>query len=136
MASPQERAPPSAAAIAIGSAIISGLMGYFLGQARSIGVFGSSLAPSPTSNNSHSSDAHASEDDQTDDSLSDDDEVQQPKSFRGLTEECKLILVVRTDLGMTKGSSIYSRSLSSFSGSSKACSSPNSEYAKLYSPPC
>lgn len=105
MAGTQERAPPSVAAVAIGTAIVSGIMGYYLGQARSIGLFGSSPAPLPTSSNSsgHTFD----DDDQTDDSLSDSDEAQDLgalKSFRGSTEECKLVLVVRTDLGMTKGS--------------------------------
>ena len=44
MANVQDRGPPSAAAIAIATAIVSGLTGYYLGQARSIGVFGKPVA--------------------------------------------------------------------------------------------
>ena len=39
------------------------------------------------------------------DSGSEDEGDQDLQSFEGRHEECKLILVVRTDLGMTKGSS-------------------------------
>lgn len=102
MANVQDRGPPSAAAIAIGTGIVAGLTGYFLGTARSIGVFGRS--PSLREDD---------EDDDDDDNDGGDisdaasethiDDLGELKTFPGNTEECKLVLVVRTDLGMTKG---------------------------------
>lgn len=87
---------PSALAIAFATAIVSGLAGYFLGQASTIGVFSSSSPANPIrSKSSKNSDPSASSD-----SSSEDDSLQ---SFASSKEECKLILVVRTDLGMTKG---------------------------------
>ncbi|EGP91631.1 unnamed protein product [Zymoseptoria tritici ST99CH_1A5] len=99
MANVQDRGPPSAAAIAIGTGIIAGLTGYFLGQARSIGVFGRSHSASATS---------GAADDDSDLSDADEDETSpddlgELKSFAGTNEECKLVLAVRGDLGMTKG---------------------------------
>ncbi len=45
-----------------------------------------------------------SEDDDEDEDSEDEEEDQgELKSFEGNREECKLVLVVRTDLGMTKG---------------------------------
>ncbi|CAK4032582.1 Peptidyl-tRNA hydrolase like [Lecanosticta acicola] len=97
----QERAPPSAIAIAIGFSVITGITGYYLGQAQSIGVFGRSAS------SKHSSGARADADDDPDDSdaLSEDEgpSLGELKHFRDVTEECKLVLVVRTDLGMGKG---------------------------------
>ncbi|WPH05004.1 PTH2-domain-containing protein [Acrodontium crateriforme] len=91
-----DRASPSLAAIAIGTAIVSGLMGYYLGQATSIGLFS---APSSTATRDQSdiSDADGAD---SDDDLQDLGEL---KTFAGSSEECKLVLVVRTDLGMGKG---------------------------------
>lgn len=105
MANIQERGPPSTAAVAIGTAIISGLFGYYLGQARSIGLFGTSSTTSPAARIGHetaasdSSDADEETGDE-EDSLQDLGEL---KSFAGNNEECKLVLVVRSDLGMGKG---------------------------------
>ena len=105
MANIQERGPPSTAAVAIGTAIISGLFGYYLGQARSIGLFGTSSTRSPAARIGHetgtsdSSDADEETGDE-EDSLQDLGEL---KSFAGNNEECKLVLVVRSDLGMGKG---------------------------------
>ena len=108
MANIRETGPPSAITIALGSAIISGVFGYYLGQARSIGLFGtSSTQPTtaqvdqPSDDKSDISDADVgSGDDGDDDSVQDLGEL---KSFPGNNEECKLVLVVRTDLGMGKG---------------------------------
>ena len=97
MAYVQDRGPPSAAAVAIGSAIISGLAGYFLGQGKSIGLFGSSPKSTPTARD-------VKENDKESDSGSESEgpDLQELKSFPS-NEECKLVLVVRTDLGMGKG---------------------------------
>lgn len=100
----QERAPPSAVATAIGFSIIAGITGYFLGQARSIGVFGRSAATKHSSTRA----AHADDDSDDDSDASSDDEASdlgELKPFRDNKEECKLVLVVRTDLGMGKGKS-------------------------------
>lgn len=106
-----ERPPPSAIAIAFASAIIAGLAGYFLGQASTIGVFGKQSQPgAQAATRSSSSDKAKSKDDESDisdaESASEDDEGlddQELKGFEDSNEECKLVLVVRTDLGMTKG---------------------------------
>jgi PTH2 family peptidyl-tRNA hydrolase len=104
MANVQDRGPPSAAAIAIGTAIVSGLAGYYIGQAQSIGLFGGSstarhtLGPRQQSDDDEESDAS--------DAASQSGDVQEVgelKSFAGSSEECKLVLVTRTDLGMGKG---------------------------------
>ena len=100
MASAQDRGPPSAAAIAIGTAIISGITGYFIGQGRSIGLFGGS-------SNAHARIGKQYQDNDSD--LSDVDSESgaaahgELETFLKSDEECKLVLVVRTDLGMTKG---------------------------------
>ena len=94
---------PSVWAVAFATALISGLAGYFLGQASSIGVFAKTpiQAQAPGSKPSNGPDEGESEDSTGDD---DDDLTEQElKSFADRNEECKLVLVVRTDLGMTKG---------------------------------
>ena len=104
-----ERPPPSAAAIAIGTAIISGLMGYYIGQAQSIGVFGTSKHSTATATASSAPRAKEVEDELEDQSESEEDDGDEEvsleglKSFENSTEECKMVFVVRTDLGMTKG---------------------------------
>ncbi|KAB8345887.1 hypothetical protein FH972_022942 [Carpinus fangiana] len=94
-----DRPAPSTAAIAIATAIIGALGGYFLGQASSLGIFGAQSRSSRRANHSM-----AEEDSSSDD---DDEEADQQagdlKEFSDSREECKLVLVVRTDLGMTKG---------------------------------
>ncbi|KAL1297600.1 hypothetical protein AAFC00_006162 [Neodothiora populina] len=98
-----ERPPPSALAVAFASAIVAGLAGFFIGQASSIGVF---TAPRPAAAGAVSK---ASKDDESDisdaGSETDEDDLddQELKEFGDSQEECKLVLVVRTDLGMTKG---------------------------------
>jgi PTH2 family peptidyl-tRNA hydrolase len=104
-----DRPPPSAAAIAIGTAIISGLMGYYIGQAQSIGVFGNAKQSTAKASSALRTKEQDESDDQSeseeDDDYGDDEETSQEglKLFENSTEECKLVFVVRTDLGMTKG---------------------------------
>ena len=105
MATPDAvRPPPTTAAIAIATAIIAGLLGYLIGQGSSLGLFG-------RSSSSAGSGAPGS-----DDGSSDEEEGEVQTELRGFeankAEECKLVLVVRTDLGMTKGR-LYCRNTAS-----------------------
>ncbi|KAI9820685.1 MAG: hypothetical protein M1827_005054 [Pycnora praestabilis] len=95
MASIESRPPPSTGAIAIAAAIIAGVGGYFLGQASSLGLFGGSAPSSSIAERSIDSDEGSGEEKT--------EEQGEIKNFVGNREECKLVLVVRTDLGMTKG---------------------------------
>jgi hypothetical protein len=96
MSTPTESSAPSTAAVAIATAMVAGLGGYFIGQASSLGLFGNSKASSASST-----------DEQDEDTSDGEDELEQQESdlqdFGNSNEECKLVLVVRTDLGMTKG---------------------------------
>jgi peptidyl-tRNA hydrolase, PTH2 family len=103
MANVQDRAPPTTAAIAISAAIVAGLAGYYLGQARSVGLIGKSSTrarPAATARDAESSDGGEDAEIDEDDDLQD---LGALKTFRDTAEECKLVLVVRTDLGMGKG---------------------------------
>lgn len=93
-----ERSLPSVLAVAFATAIIAGLSGYFLGQASTIGV--------SAHNDSDSKRTDPQEDDPAEESDEDDPLQQELKDFDDQKEECKLVLVVRTDLGMTKGALI------------------------------
>jgi peptidyl-tRNA hydrolase len=92
--------PPSTASIAVASALIAGVTGYFIGQAKQLGIFGGSPIEVPRSGDKKT-DADADSDEDYEDSS--DDEATDLSEFAGQDEECKLVLVVRTDLGMTKG---------------------------------
>lgn len=122
---------PSTAAIAFATAILAALAGYFIGQASSLGLFSSSSSSSTSKSgkkkkatksswpNNYDVTLHpdssdeelmkslresTSEDSEGSEGSDEDGEVQgELKNFEGNTEECKLVLVVRTDLGMGKG---------------------------------
>lgn len=68
-----------------------------LGQAKSLGLFGGSpISQAPSGGKEKAVDSEEDESsDEEDDSI--------PAEFPGHKEECKMVLVVRTDLGMTKG---------------------------------
>lgn len=105
----QDRGSPSLAAVAVASAIISGLAGYFLGQARSIGVFGRHTGARATvvagdKANGGDFDTSDANSESTDEDVQDLGEL---KTFPDSTEECKLVLVVRSDLGMGKGMPLF-----------------------------
>lgn len=119
MAIPQDRLPPSAGAYAIATVILVFVGGYFIGQGVSLGVFrrsspGTSKESWP---NSYDVKVHADSSDEQgggSSSASDEDGDEEGEeegarggreSFDGNDEECKLVLVVRTDLGMGKGPS-------------------------------
>lgn len=95
MATVSSQNPPTTGAIAIATAIIAGLSGYFLGQASSLGLFATSSQRAGSVKLSNSEESSDEEDEVH--------EAVEIKSFPDSKEECKLILVVRTDLGMTKG---------------------------------
>ena len=90
--------PPSTANIAAACAILAGVTGYMLGQAKSLGFFGGS--PILQSTRSEKEKVDDSEDE------SSDDDGSTPTEFPDHNEECKMVLVVRTDLGMTKGTTV------------------------------
>ena len=107
-----DKPPPSMAAVAIASGILGLVAGYFLGQGSSIGLFDNSGHPKDVKKswpNSYDVKVHAdSSDEEADDEREDEDDEddgdgQGLNSFEGSTEEVKLVLAVRTDLGMTKG---------------------------------
>ena len=112
-----DRPPPSTAAIAIATAIIAALGGYLLGQGSSLGFFGSTSGKKSWPNNydvtihPDSSDEelmktlHPEKVELTSEESDDEEDQGELKSFDGNKEECKLVLVVRTDLGMGKGGS-------------------------------
>lgn len=95
----QDDTQPSTTNIALACAILGGVTGYFLGTAKSLGLFGGSPIFEPAQGTTEK--AQESEDESSDEEEDDDDTA--PAEFPGHTEECKMVLVVRTDLGMTKG---------------------------------
>ncbi|KAH6618944.1 peptidyl-tRNA hydrolase PTH2-domain-containing protein [Boeremia exigua] len=97
----QDSTQPSTANIALACAILAGVTGYFLGTAKSLGLFGGSPISAPPRGKSGK--AHESEAESSDDEDEDEDDDTAPAEFPGHSEECKMVLVVRTDLGMTKG---------------------------------
>ncbi|MCJ1381549.1 hypothetical protein MMC17_004660 [Xylographa soralifera] len=126
MSHPSEPSPPSTTAIALATGILCGIGGYFLGQGASLGLFSRSRSSSSKKTksswpNSYDVTVHPDSSDEElmkslqgeapspaaedsdPDSDSDAEEAGELKSFADNTEECKLVLVVRTDLGMGKG---------------------------------
>lgn len=124
MSSSSEDSAPSTAAIALATGILCALGGYLLGQASSLGLFGSGTRKSGAGRswpNSYDVTIHPdSSDEELMKSLkgdgvldsevdeSEDENQGELKAFADNKEDCKLILVVRTDLGMTKGWSLNS----------------------------
>lgn len=140
---------PSATAYAVAAAILAGTLGYFFGQASSIGFFGSSpsqhkkdkrrssdkkskeswpnsydvtihpdssdeelMASLRCGTRTGTAAAAAADSDSDADADSSDEEEDEAggelASFADMAEEHKLVLVVRTDLGMGKGMSYSS----------------------------
>ncbi|KAL4936782.1 hypothetical protein BDV06DRAFT_85785 [Aspergillus oleicola] len=102
---------PSTTTYIVATAIIAGVTGYFLGQGASLGLFSEKKEGWPNSYNvkvhTHSSDEEdgSEEEEEEEEEESDEEEGDgsELKNFEGNNEEVKLVLVVRTDLGMTKG---------------------------------
>ena len=104
MASPPQSSPITLSII-IGTSIIAGVTGYFLGQASGVGILGKrherregkasgKAAPSSPKNLDMNDVSSEDEEEETPEGL---------KSFEQEGSECKLTLVVRMDLGMGKG---------------------------------
>lgn len=120
---PPDRSPPSTTSIILATAIIAVTAGYFIGQGASLGLFSTKKSSSKSSwPNSYDVTIHP---DSSDEELmehlnagskrnevkgsegeeeSEDDVQGELKAFDTKKEEqYKLVLCVRTDLGMTKG---------------------------------
>jgi PTH2 family peptidyl-tRNA hydrolase len=121
MTVPSEPPSPSTASYVIATAILCAVGGYFIGQASSLGLFGSSGDSRKKSSwpNSYDVKIHPDSSDEelmtnlenegirdTEDDDDSDEEQGELKDFPENKEECKLVLVVRTDLGMGKGVSL------------------------------
>lgn len=106
MALPANQAAPSTAAIALASAILAGVIGYFIGQFSTLGTVTNDYSKSP----GKAKHSDAEDEDEDEDEEEENEAVlvgkQKFSRFTGDTEECKLVLVVRTDLGMTKGTQV------------------------------
>lgn len=101
-----ERIPPTTAAYVIATAIVAGVTGYFIGQGASLNLFNEKQGwPNSYNVKVHreSSDEEYERDDSEDDDTEDEGNGEELANFKDNIEEVKLVLVVRTDLGMTKG---------------------------------
>jgi hypothetical protein len=107
---PLERVPPTTASYVIASAILAGVLGFFIGQGASLGLFSSATAKSSSERRKASSEgdkAQGKEDSSSEEDWeneSDEEDGGELATFAGNNDEVKLVLVVRTDLGMGKGS--------------------------------
>lgn len=103
-AMPPDRIAPSTTACVVGASILAGVVGYFIGQGAWLFSY-SSKSKSRSRGSQEKRDVQDVSD--KDDWESDDDEADEDggelATFEGNQEEVKLVLVVRTDLGMTKG---------------------------------
>lgn len=93
-----DRPPPTTTAIVIATAILAGVAGYFIGQGASIGIF-STARGSPLRSDAKRREPETEEEDEDED----ENEGGEIAAFEGNTDEVKMVLVVRTDLGMGKG---------------------------------
>ena len=102
-----DRIPPSTTAYVVATAIIAGVTGYFIGQGSSLGLFSSKEKEGwPNSYNVKVHRDSSDEEEEEEESDSEDEgDGSDLANFDKSAEEVKLVLVVRTDLGMTKGRS-------------------------------
>src|SRR4051794_5950148 len=101
-----DRIPPTTTAYVIATAIIAGVTGYFIGQGASLGLFKEKQGwPNGYDVKVHkdSSDEGGEDSDSEEESDEDVGNGEELASFKDNIDEVKLVLVVRTDLGMTKG---------------------------------
>lgn len=126
-----DRSPPTPTAMLISTAILSLIAGYMLGIGSSLGLFPNPFLPPPEkrvaaqkrSKTSNYDDEEETSEEEVDGILLDHapnwangeaadvrdglkvvrNEQEEKPQWENSTEECKLVLVVRTDLGMTKG---------------------------------
>ncbi|KAJ5627213.1 peptidyl-tRNA hydrolase 2 [Penicillium herquei] len=102
---PIDRLPPTTTAYVIATAILAGVTGYFIGQGSSLNLFKEKQGwPNGYDVKVHrdSSDEEFEEESEAEDS-EDEGNGEELADFKDNAEEVKLVLVVRTDLGMTKG---------------------------------
>ncbi|KAL2835156.1 peptidyl-tRNA hydrolase PTH2-domain-containing protein [Aspergillus cavernicola] len=101
-----ERIPPSTTSYVIATAIIAGISGYFLGQGASLGLFSAEKKegwPNGYNVKVHRGSSDEEEEGEEEESEEEEGDGGELANFEDNTEEVKLVLVVRTDLGMTKG---------------------------------
>lgn len=105
-----DRIPPSTTSYVVATAIIAGITGYFVGQGASLGLFSTKEKEGwPNSYHVKVHRGSSDEEDETEEEESDEEEGDGSElaSFENNNEEVKLVLVVRTDLGMTKGMNAF-----------------------------
>ncbi|KAL4803666.1 peptidyl-tRNA hydrolase PTH2-domain-containing protein [Aspergillus unguis] len=102
-----DRIPPSTTTYVVATAILAGITGYFIGQGASLGLFSTKEKEGwPNSYNVKVHRGSSDEEDESEEEQESDEEEgdgSELASFENNNEEVKLVLVVRTDLGMTKG---------------------------------
>lgn len=107
MSSSSDNPPASTAAFAIAAAILAGVSGFFLGQASNLGLLGPKTSDVQRDRRSRTSGIEnvtsSGVSDLSEDQENDTDDEKELQDFGANNEECKLVLVVRIDLGMTKG---------------------------------
>ncbi|KAJ5899196.1 peptidyl-tRNA hydrolase 2 [Penicillium taxi] len=94
--------PPTTTAYVIATAILAGVTGYFIGQGASLNLF----KEKPEDGYDVKVHKDTSEDEEDSDEYDSDEyegNGEELASLKDSGEEVKLVLVVRTDLGMTKG---------------------------------
>jgi hypothetical protein len=99
---------PTTASYIFATAIIAGVIGYFAGQGASLGLFSSSPATTGRSTSKRATkETHETKNDdlewEEDEDSEEEDDGAELATFEGINDEVKLVLVVRTDLGMGKG---------------------------------
>lgn len=102
-----DRLPPTTTAYVIATAIIAGVTGYFIGQGASLNFLKEKEGWPNSYNVRVHRDSSDEEYEEEDDASDDEDEGngEELAQFKENAEEVKLVLVVRMDLGMTKGMS-------------------------------
>lgn len=100
---PIDRIPPTTTAYVIATAILAGVTGYFIGQGASLNLFKEKQGwPNEYDVKVHK-DSSDEEEEESEDESEDEGNGEELADFKNNDEEVKLVLVVRTDLGMTKG---------------------------------
>jgi len=105
-----DRVHPTTTAYVIATAIVAGVTGYFIGQGASLGLFKEKQGwPNGYDVKVHkgSSDEESDSEEEEESDEEDEGNGEELASFAGNVDEVKLVLVVRTDLGMTKGMKLY-----------------------------
>ena len=127
MSAPPYAASPTTLSVAVATAILGAVAGYLFGAGSSLGFTrGGASSPAPRKSwpNSYDVTVHpdssdeelmaqlgkekrAVEEEEEEDESSDETAVGELKAFADVPGECKLVLVVRNDLGMRKGKAAF-----------------------------